>query len=249
MKMKALAAALMLMLLASCTFVPLAANADLLTAPILSREQAQVSEALNRILDISEIVYRYPQDGDHRSPIIFFDMDGDGLDEALVFYAYTSAPLELRLKILAQTKPDEWDSLHDVSGSGDEALFVTFAPIHANSPESLLIGWRNTTHQQTRLGVYTMRERFEVDFLERIDTHIIHDFDGTGTHDVLITQRVGDSHVLRLLSSRRGRLVEVASEQLYRETTAVLQLLRGRLWGASTGVYIDQRIDNSFYGT
>jgi hypothetical protein len=175
-------------------------------------------------------------------------MDGDGLEEAFVFYAYRSAPLELRLKILKQSEPGVWYSFHDIAGSGNEIEFVKFAPIHENSPDSLIIGWQNTQRQR-RIGIYTMRERFEEDLLERADAYIIYDFGDVGTNDILISQRRGDSHILRLLSSRRGRVIEVAEAVLYFDTTSVIQILRGRLWDGSTGVYIDQRIDNAFYGT
>jgi len=232
--------------------MPLIVDADeLLAAPVLSREQEQLSMAIQRVVSLDDIVYRYPRGGEHRSSIIFFDLDGDGLDEALVFYSHRAAPEQVRLMLLRQDEPGNWYSFHDIAGAGDEIEFVRFAPIHEPGLPSIIIGWGSADRQQSWLGIYTLRDRYKLveDLLERVEAHVIFDTDGSGTNEIFMTRREGAGHVLRLLRSRGGRVVEVERQLLYEDTTEVLQMLYGRLWDGSTGLFIDQLIDNAFYGT
>ena len=250
--MRVFACVLCLLLLSSCGFMPLAVDAEeLLVAPVLSREQAQLSDALRRVVDLDDIVYRYPRYGEHRSSIIFFDLDGDGLYEALVFYSHRASPEQIRMMLLRQATPGSWYSFYDIAGSGNEIEFVRFAPIHEPDLPSIIIGWNCSIQQQSWLGVYTLRERHRLveDFLERSGAHIILDVEGSGTNQIFIAHREGASFVLRLLRSRAGRVIEAARTPLYEDTTAVMQILYGRLWDGSTGLFVDEHIDNAFYGT
>ena len=71
------------MLLSGCTF---STSIDgLLSPPKLSLEQEQIYDALRRAAG-SSISLKYPKTGGYLSAFIVSDIDGDGEDEALVFY-------------------------------------------------------------------------------------------------------------------------------------------------------------------
>ena len=79
-------AAMMLSLLAGgCSRVQTSIE-DLMSPPVLTEEQAQIRDALARVSGDGEIKYRYPQNGEYRSSYIFYDIDADGVEEAMVFY-------------------------------------------------------------------------------------------------------------------------------------------------------------------
>ena len=250
MAVKTIALMLCLMLFCcSCSPIPFMANGELLAAPILSSQQADVSEALQRILNLSEITYKYPDKGDYRSSFLFYDLDDDGLPEAIVLYAHTSSPNEARAKILRQSAQGEWYNFADIAGSGDEIEFVRFAPIHSLGHMSMIIGWRNPLHQQSYLGIYTMREKLEVDFYETYTSFVLDDFDNNGLNELILAKKQDNVFELDLFKAEYGRLIQVASHPLFADATNIMQMVGGRLWDNSVGIYIDERIDNTFYGT
>ena len=58
---------------------------DMLSAPVLSENQSAVLTQVKQAAG-SDIKLVYPEAGDHQNPIIFEDINGDGQDEAVVFY-------------------------------------------------------------------------------------------------------------------------------------------------------------------
>ncbi len=62
---------------------------DLIEPPILSKEQAEITEALKKILNTGELKLKYPQYGEIHSPIIFENLDDDEEKEVIIFYEDT----------------------------------------------------------------------------------------------------------------------------------------------------------------
>ena len=98
----------LLLLLSGCTF---GATVDaLLTPPHLRGEQEQIYQALENAVG-NRITLQYPRSGDHLSAVMISDLDGDGQDEAAVFYRKESSlstenALRLNLFDLHSTKHD-----------------------------------------------------------------------------------------------------------------------------------------------
>ena len=250
MVLRIIAVALCLMLFCcSCSFLPLAANGELLAAPILSSQQAEVSEALQQILNLSEVIYKYPNGGEYRSSFLFYDLDNDGLQEAIVLYAHSNAPTEIRAKIMRQSERGDWYSFADIAGNGDEIDFIDFRPMHRSGYSSMIIGWRNSAYQLTNLGIYTMRDRLETDFYAPYLAFVMNDFANDGLSELVLAQRQENTFALSLIKSEHNRLISVDSQPLFPDSTNIMQMTHGRLWDNTVGIYIDERIDNTFYGT
>ena len=98
----------LLLLLSGCTF---GATVDaLLTPPHLRGEQEQIYQALENAVG-NRITLQYPRSGNHLSAVMISDLDGDGQDEAAVFYRKESSlstenALRLNLFDLHSTKHD-----------------------------------------------------------------------------------------------------------------------------------------------
>lgn len=65
---------------------------SLLSPPVLSALQNEVDLALQDVVG-EDFKLRYPSGGSYRSPYIFSDLDGDGAEEAVVFYTAGEEPL------------------------------------------------------------------------------------------------------------------------------------------------------------
>lgn len=109
----------LLLLLSGCTF---GATVDaLLTPPHLRGEQEQIYQALENAVG-NRITLQYPRSGDHLSAVMISDLDGDGQDEAAVFYrkeSSLSTENALRLNLLDQAD-GTWMSVCDLPAEGAE---------------------------------------------------------------------------------------------------------------------------------
>ena len=105
--------------LTGCTF---GASIDTLMAPPkLSEEQEQIYDALT-LAEGTAISLKYPKSGKYLSAFIIEDIDGDGGDEAIVFYERNNhAPDENALRInVLDMKDGRWTSVHDLAAVGSE---------------------------------------------------------------------------------------------------------------------------------
>ena len=125
---KLLAAAAACLMLSACTsFSP--ATDDLMRPPRLTPEQRAINDALDDAALTQNYSLKYPKSGDHRSAFVFHDIDGDGEEEAIVFYE-PSIDNTARI-VLLDRQDGVWRSLCDLPGAGQDVEFVAFANITA----------------------------------------------------------------------------------------------------------------------
>ena len=75
-------------------------TAELMRAPKLTEEQAAVNRALSTALGTEDYKLKYPLSGSYRSAYVFYDIDGDAVQEALVFYQPPIEGSGVRINIL-----------------------------------------------------------------------------------------------------------------------------------------------------
>lgn len=253
--MKKLAAALCgLMLLSGCDYLVSDAE-SLLRPPTLNDRQAQVYSAVAATLGSeggSLIHYKYIQSGDYRTPFVFFDMDGDGLDEGMVFYSFQSEPTSIRTKILVQSQDGTWSSHSDFATECDQIDFVRFARMLSTDSHCMVVGWRETGETSTRapeqyLSIYSFQDgRFETEVKRQpyVD-YTIHDFSGNGLDEIAVIARDKNGALsLSVLLAEGRHIVADQSVALYQEVDTVLKTTTGRLWDGTNAIYIDEGLSD-----
>ncbi|MEE1392672.1 MAG: hypothetical protein U0K65_00750, partial [Negativibacillus sp.] len=115
---------------------------DLMSPPVLTQEQAEIRSALSRVSGDSEIKYKYPQNGDYRSSFIFYDIDSDQVEEALVFYQSPSKGDSTWINILDR-QDGQWVSVCETPAPDTTASidFVSFEQLTDSQTVSLVVGW------------------------------------------------------------------------------------------------------------
>ncbi len=145
------------MLLSGCTF---STSIDgLLSPPKLSLEQEQIYDALRRAAG-SSISLKYPKTGGYLSAFIVSDIDGDGEDEALVFYEKNLLRNEenaLRLNVLDQIE-GSWRSVYDLAAGGAEVEEVMISRLGSNSRTIIIVGYSMVNQGERVLSVYDYRQ-------------------------------------------------------------------------------------------
>lgn len=210
-----------------------------------------VEEALQATVSPSDILYQYPQRGDYRSPFVFFDMDNDGLQEAIVFYTHRLEDEMVRAKVLRETKDGLFEQVRDITGSGDQVDFIQFSHLLDRDAYSLLIGWHNTRKDTSTLGVYTYQGGdWTREAQMSYESLNVDNYFGDGLNEILLIRQDSSNYYQLTLLGRTvdGRLSVLGELPLSPDMTSVLQMCRGRLEDGYA-VYIDQRRADTYTAT
>lgn len=183
-KHKLLLTALPLLFCTGCMQFELSVE-NLMHPPALTKEQLDISTALEQAIGDDDIKYKYPETGEHRSSFLFYDLDGDGQDEALVFYQASSKGSSTWMNILDK-KEDRWVSVFDIASPNGETEvdFISFQPLLEDG--SIVIGWTDDYMNDKCAVVYrydgtTLTDVFQEDY----DFLSFTDLNNDGTLDMI----------------------------------------------------------------
>ncbi|MBR1592876.1 MAG: hypothetical protein IJ666_07690 [Ruminococcus sp.] len=183
---KILPAVLSLFILTGCSF---SASIDtLMSPPKLSVEQEQIYNALTDAAGTS-ISLKYPKSGKYLSAFIVEDIDGDGGNEAVVFYEKTSLAVEentLRINILDK-EGDKWRSVCDTSADGTEIEKVIISRLGENERINLIIGSSLINRSEKNVSIYNYNNGIiERTFNEPYSFIDVTDLDKDETNEFLV---------------------------------------------------------------
>ena len=215
-----LAALALLVLLFSGCSAPLGGSVEeLLEAPKLSQNQTLVVEALNRHIGGSAKL-QYPRQGDFLSPFVFRDLNGDGVEEAVVFYSDETGTSNQYVRIALLKQIDgKWDVCWDEEGLGVGVDSVQFSSMYGIETAALIVGYTNTGLNDQFLAVYNYND--EQPGMTRVDKrqyceYALADFTGTGTDDLIVLSATAEPGPMQvtMLTVEKGELRTVTSVTL-----------------------------------
>lgn len=217
---------------------------DLMSPPVLTQEQAEIRSALSRVSGDSEIKYKYPQNGDYRSSFIFYDIDSDQVEEALVLYQSPSKGDSTWINILDR-QDGQWVSVcetpaPDITASID---FVSFEQLADSQTVSLVVGWEDARSGKTVIAYNYDNGRllpiFERDYTELAIT----DLDGNGSTDLVLFTQQAQSTLVFLACKTENGFETVDSVQLDRSIVSFDNILSGRTAAGTAALFLDSTVD------
>lgn len=217
---------------------------DLMSPPVLTQEQAEIRSALSRVSGDSEIKYKYPQNGDYRSSFIFYDIDSDQVEEALVFYQSPSKGDSTWINILDR-QDGQWVSVCETPAPDTTASidFVSFEQLTDSQTVSLVVGWEDARSGKTVIAYNYDNGRllpiFERDYTELAIT----DLDGNGSTDLVLFTQQAQSTLVFLACKTENGFETVDSIQLARSIVSFDNILSGRTAAGTTALFLDSTID------
>ena len=188
-----LTACLLTAQLPGCSFT--ASVESMLSPPRLTVEQEQIYQALQQSIG-SQISLKYPKSGERLSAFIVDDLDGDGSDEAVVFYEFGRDALnENRLRIsLFDQKEGEWTAVDHIPAAGAEIDRVDIERLGRNPRQNLIIRYSMVDGFEHAVQVLHYENGALAENLKKpYSVMALRDLDGDGTTEVLIAAAAKDS--------------------------------------------------------
>lgn len=220
---------------------------DLMQAPKLSEDQAEIYEALTDAVGVSDVQLKYPKSGAYRSAFVMFDLDADGEKEALVFYNMPSWGGNVRIMILDHQQ-EKWVSVYDAVGEGTDITEVDFRILTSSGRYCLMIGWEQGTSENTNISVYDytggqLRVLFESEYSQML----IEDIDQDGVQEILLgvfkaSAKMGS---IRLINDTDEGLQPVSRVVMDNTITKFLGIDIGFLSEDQTAVFVDAYISST----
>jgi len=229
--------------LTGCTFGSSIDN--LMTPPTLSTEHEQIYKALTDAAGTA-ISLKYPKSGKYLSAFIVEDIDGDGGNEAIVFYEKTSlaAPENtLRINILDQSG-GKWRSVCDTPTEGAEIEKVLISKLGTNDRINLIIGSSLINRSEKNVAIYSYDSQngtIEKNFSEACSFIDVTDLDGDGETEFLLLagSATGSPAVAKSYKLDSEGKYHLYSRELSGSFTEFDSLSYGEIGGGRKGLYID----------
>ncbi len=208
----------------------------LMQPPSLTEEQAKLNSALTEVIGDNYFL-RYPSDGTSNSAFMFYDLDGDNIEEAIAFYSIDGE--STRINILKQ-KNEKWTSIYEAAGAYGDASSVCFAETGPNE-RSLIVKW------EQEVSIY----RFENSRLETVysafcDGIEMFDMNGDGYEDmVLINSSYSERPFAKIIYSGENGLKATDNVSITAEYDSIVSTTFGKIYDGKIGFFIDSKVYGS----
>ena len=114
---------------------------SLMRPPKLSGESSLLQQAFEQsIKDTDGVIMKTPVSGNYRSSFLFYDLDKDGVQEALVFYSNPMVDVMTYVNVFKQVD-GEWKIVSKIKGKNEEIYEINFADINGDNISEILISW------------------------------------------------------------------------------------------------------------
>ena len=165
---------------------------SLMSPPLQSGKNGEVEEAIKKLMAEKTIQLRTPQSGDYQTAFILFDINSDGLEEAVVFYTDSAIDTSVRMSFM-ECVNDTWMICADVKGAGSGIYDVDFSDMDGDGVYEIFVGWALFDAKTSKIvSAYSVTEGekgvFTLNTLgnEYYNSKIITDFNGDQRDDLVL---------------------------------------------------------------
>lgn len=90
-----------------------------------------------------DVITKSPAKGDYRSSFVLYDIDGDSIEEAFIFYAPKNNPTEVHMLFFKKGYDDEkWTLICNIVGAGSDVSSVSFSDLNGDGVYEVILGWK-----------------------------------------------------------------------------------------------------------
>lgn len=211
-------------LLSGCDTFLFSSVDNLMRPPKIAGENnSKLIEAFESTVGKSYVL-KYPVAGEYQSPCIMYDLDSDGVDEAIIFYSLENESTTVRLAFLDYSA-DKWQIVSDLKGLGNNVDQVSFEHVKNDNSVQVVITWNFfDTKTASILSIYNIGftedktiNSVQLIFNEPYSAMKIFDVDGSGSKEIfLISSVTSDTTVKKI-----GTLYAMRSDGSFASVSSV----------------------------
>lgn len=194
-KIFSMALAVVILMLCSGCSLNFFSVESLMSPPSQSGKNGEVEKNFKKLMSDKTVQLRTPASGDYQTAYILYDINGDGSEEAFVFYTDSSVDASVRMAFL-ECINGTWVISADVKGGGSSVYDVSFADLNNDGLSEVFVSWSLFESKTSRiLSIYKIRSGSNGVFtLNTLDTmgneyfnaKAVVDFNGDGKKDIVL---------------------------------------------------------------
>lgn len=223
---------------------------DLMKPPELSDDKENIRIAIKEYLPKNTKLITPPTDDNKFSSIKFVDIDGDGMDEALVFYSMTLEDNPFRILILKK-QDSLWVNKDEIKIIGQDLDKVLFKNILGNKGMEIIVGSKEKYSIYKNITVYSLTKREKkVIFKNEYDDFIIDDLDNDAISELLLFKKGSDMEGAQAeLYKNSMDVISKVDEVMFSKNADINYVFYDYLYKSEKGIIISTLEDKEFINT
>ena len=209
--------------------------------PQPSEEYLQLQKLIDKEL-ASGSEYAAPIHGSFRQSVQFTDLDGDGMDEALLFLRNSDGTLRIHIYLSVN---NEFRKVLTLEGEGRSIGSVDFADINSDGRTDLIVAWQ-LTGTMSLLSVYNL-QNWSGELLLSTDSSefLSGDLNSDGREELLVLRNVSTgTYMADMYTLRPDSEPQAASAALSSGIYALQRVKMAMLSGGTPALLVESLLDN-----
>jgi hypothetical protein len=242
--LKKAAAAALIAITALCSGCAVESVDELMSLPQLSEEYIELQTVIDGVLK-SGAVYAAPTSGAYRQSVQLYDINGDGVNEALAFFRFQGEK-PLRRYIFSQNE-ESYEVVATVDGDGTSIGGINYVDMDGDGWSEIAVGWHMGADLDM-LGVYSLKGfKASAILMADYDQYTAADMNGDGNAELMVLrERSGEkSGDIELYTISPDGETETASARLSVGMEAISRLAAGTLTDGKTALFVDGAYQSS----
>ena len=209
--------------------------------PQPSEEYLQLQDLINEELSAGS-EYAAPIQGSFRQSVQFTDLDGDGMDEAVVFLRSSDGSLKVHIYLSVN---NEYRKVLTLSGEGRSIGSVDYSDLDADGRTDLIVSWQ-LSGSMSLLSVYSL-ENWSGELLMSTDCseYTTGDLNCDGYDELLVLRNVSTgSYMADMYVLRSDREPQAVSAALSAGIYSLQRVSMVMLSGGTPALLVESLLDN-----
>lgn len=219
---------------------------ELYHVPKRSEESTHLQSAID--LGMAVLDYSAPLSGENQQAVQAADLNGDGVDEYLVFAKGTSEK-PMKLLILEQNAEGTYQIAEVIDSNGTAFEQVEYVDIDGRPGDEIVVGRQVSDRVMRSVSVYTFAGGHSEQLLSVGYSKILTcDMDDDGDKELMVIQQ-GETDaangIVTLYSYHNGVMARSVEAELSEKTQHIKRIMVSRLFNGSPAVYVASSADES----